>query len=299
MHHKSICIFLLNLLFINIVLLYQLQDVLADLVEMKIVDEPSSFGINNVYSQQSHTQPEETLKLRVQPANFSGPSHFQRLIGRCFSSVIRNYKYKFCPFSNVTQHEQGLHWNPYKGVLGVWQEWEIENNTFTSMMMKDGDPCGSIFRSVKITFMCGNHSEIVNASEPQTCHYHLVFRTPLVCHPDSMLVYPTLSPELQKEWDHLENVMARQELTAKGYQKRLRKLFEKAGLMLSREEHTTLLKKAEQVEKAKISEGEFESLDTCKVEFKKLQERIKLLEAQLTFEGPDENDFSDDHLPDK
>ncbi|KAH9523661.1 hypothetical protein Btru_040621 [Bulinus truncatus] len=191
------------------------HDAHGDLVEMKIVDEPSSFGINNVYSQQSHAQQEETLKVRVQPANYSGPPHFRRLTGRCFISVIRNYKYKFCPFSNVTQHEQGLHWNPYRGVLGVWQEWEIVNNTFVAMMMNDGDPCGNIFRSVKVTFMCGNHSEIVNASEPQTCKYHIIFMTPLVCHPDSMLVYPTLSKDLQKEWDNLEVIMARQELTTK------------------------------------------------------------------------------------
>ncbi|CAL1536022.1 unnamed protein product [Lymnaea stagnalis] len=278
---------------------YRKIGVLGELVEMKIVEEPSSFGLNNVYSQQSHTQSEETLKLRVQPANFSGPPHFKRLIGRCFTSTINDYKYKFCPFSNITQYEQGLHWNPYKGVLGVWQEWEIVNNSYVAMLMKDGDHCGSIFRSVRVTFICGNHSDIINASEPQTCNYHIVFMTPLVCHTNSMKVYPTLSKSLQGEWEHLEVQMARGELTLKGYQKGLSLIFEKAGIYLSKERHSALLKKAEQTEKAKIKDGDFDSLETCKIEFKKVQEKYRNLVSQLAFEGPEEHEsFQDERFKD-
>lgn len=39
--------------------------------------------------------------------------------------------------------------------------------------------------------------------------------TPLVCHPDSMLVYPTLSADLQAQWDKLEGEMVRGVLTMK------------------------------------------------------------------------------------
>lgn len=28
------------------------------------------------------------------------------------------YKYVFCPFHNVTQHEQSFRWNAYSGILG-------------------------------------------------------------------------------------------------------------------------------------------------------------------------------------
>lgn len=28
------------------------------------------------------------------------------------------YKYEFCPFHNVTQHEQTFRWNAYSGILG-------------------------------------------------------------------------------------------------------------------------------------------------------------------------------------
>ncbi|XP_059162503.1 N-acetylglucosamine-1-phosphotransferase subunit gamma-like [Physella acuta] len=257
----------------------------GELVEMKIVDEPSSFGLNSMYNSQNRNQPEDNLKLRVQPANFSGPAHLRRLIGRCFISIIADYKYKFCPFSNVTQHEQGLHWNPYQGVLGVWQEWEIINNTYVAMVMRDGDHCGSIFRSVKVSFMCGNHSQIVNVSEPHTCSYHLVFMTPLVCHNESMLVYPSLSPKLQKEWDQLESDMGRGELTPKGYNKRLSKIFEEAGVYMSKEGREDLLKKTKKAEQNKLAEGEFITLESCKTEYKKLQKRFQALVSQAGTEG--------------
>ena len=38
----------------------------------------------------------------------------------------------------------------------VWQEWEVENNTFVSMEMQQGDDCGQIRRSVKVLVLkCG------------------------------------------------------------------------------------------------------------------------------------------------
>lgn len=32
----------------------------------------------------------------------------------------------------------------------VWQEWEIGNNTFTAMDMREGEKCGDIHRTVKV-----------------------------------------------------------------------------------------------------------------------------------------------------
>lgn len=34
------------------------------------------------------------------------------------SSCTPRYKYEFCPFHNVTQHEQTFRWNAYSGILG-------------------------------------------------------------------------------------------------------------------------------------------------------------------------------------
>jgi hypothetical protein len=39
--------------------------------------------------------------------------------------------------------------------------------------------------------------------------------TPLVCHPDSMLVYPILSAELQDEWDTIEGLRQQEIITPK------------------------------------------------------------------------------------
>lgn len=36
----------------------------------------------------------------------------------------------------------------------VWQEWEIENNTFTAMRMVEGDDCGDKQRSVRVRIFC-------------------------------------------------------------------------------------------------------------------------------------------------
>ena len=32
----------------------------------------------------------------------------------------------------------------------MYQEWEIINNTFVAMVMREGDKCGSQFRTVKV-----------------------------------------------------------------------------------------------------------------------------------------------------
>ena len=34
--------------------------------------------------------------------------------------------------------------------IRVWQEWEIENNTFVAMVMREGDKCGSNQRTMKV-----------------------------------------------------------------------------------------------------------------------------------------------------
>jgi len=58
----------------------------------------------------------------------------------------------------------------------------------------------------KVYLVCGNRTEIKDVAEPRTCHYVLQLSTPLVCHEDSMLVFPTLGHELQDTWDELEGL---------------------------------------------------------------------------------------------
>jgi len=67
--------------------------------------------------------------------------------------------------------------------------------------------------AAKVYLVCGNHTEVHDVTEPQTCEYFVQLTTPLVCHPDSMLVFPTLSDELQDAWDELEGLRAQNILT--------------------------------------------------------------------------------------
>ena len=48
--------------------------------------------------------------------------------------------------------------------------------------------------------------------------------TPLVCHPDALLVYPTLSQDLQHHWDLIEGQRANGELTEQVFNLRTKKL---------------------------------------------------------------------------
>ncbi|KAL3877535.1 hypothetical protein ACJMK2_035232 [Sinanodonta woodiana] len=253
-------------------------------VSIKIVEEPSSYGmLNNYNAHNSYQESEKRLKMRVKPSNFSGPVHFQRLVGHCFNKTESNYRYELCPFSNVTQHEQSLRWNPYSGILGVWQEWEIVNNTFVAMVMGEGDNCGKIQRSVRVIFECASKHEIKNITEPKTCNYQLVFLTPYVCHKHAMLVYPTLSEELQTEWNVLEGQLQQNLITDKGYNKRLHKIFERAGYCLSLEQKERISHDATQKELKvhKEEAGEFATLAKCSEEYKKLKDEVEGLRTLL------------------
>jgi len=75
---------------------------------------------------------------------------------------------------------------------------------------------------VKALLVCGNRTEIKDVTEPRTCEYVVELSSPLVCHPDSMLVFPTLTEELQDTWDELEglreqNVVTEQVLVAASF----------------------------------------------------------------------------------
>ena len=42
--------------------------------------------------------------------------------------------------------------------ISVYQEWEIVNNTFVAMVMREGDKCGSNFRTVRVGTCIGLYS---------------------------------------------------------------------------------------------------------------------------------------------
>ncbi|KAK4813653.1 hypothetical protein QYF61_014952 [Mycteria americana] len=207
-----------------------------------------------------------------------GPAHLFKLAGKCFSFVESTYKYEFCPFHNVTQHEQTFRWNAYSGILGIWHEWEIENNTFVGMWMREGDSCETKSRQTKVHLVCGKSNKLAYVSEPSTCVYSLTFETPLVCHPHSLLVYPTLTEALQRKWDEAEQLLYDELITDQGYKKILKEIFEEAGLLKATEE-----KEVEKQNK-KIS-LEFETMEKCSEEYKQLSKEIKKLKDLLSQHG--------------
>ncbi|KFP49296.1 N-acetylglucosamine-1-phosphotransferase subunit gamma, partial [Cathartes aura] len=195
-----------------------------------------------------------------------------------FFFFLLRYKYEFCPFHNVTQHEQTFRWNAYSGILGIWHEWEIDNNTFVGMWMREGDSCETKSRQTKVHLVCGKSNKLAYVSEPSTCVYSLTFETPLVCHPHSLLVYPTLTEALQRKWDEAEQLLYDELITDQGYKKILKEIFEEAGLLKATEE-----KEVEKQSK-KIS-LEFETVEKCSKEYKQLSKEIKKLKDLLSQHG--------------
>ncbi|XP_028670303.2 N-acetylglucosamine-1-phosphotransferase subunit gamma [Erpetoichthys calabaricus] len=242
--------------------------------KMKIVEEPNTFGLNNpLLSQTNHMQP------KVAPSPVSGPPHLHRLSGKCFSLVESTYRYEFCPFANITQHEQSFRWNAYSGILGIWQEWEISNNTFTAMWMRDGDSCGNKNRQSKILLTCGRRNRVAQVSEPSTCIYSVTFETPLVCHPHSLLVYPTLSEKLRREWDKAAQSVYEELITEQGYEKMLKEIFVEAKLL------KLPMKNESEPESRQSKKTNFENLDKCEKENQKLSAEVEKLKAVLSQHG--------------
>ncbi|KAM4814745.1 N-acetylglucosamine-1-phosphotransferase subunit gamma isoform X2 [Urocitellus parryii] len=215
----------------------------AAAAKMKVVEEPNAFGLNNPFLPQTNR-----LQPKREPSPLSGPAHLFRLSGKCFSLVEST----------------------------IWQEWEITNNTFTGMWMRDGDSCRSRSRQSKVELTCGKSNRLAHVSEPSTCIYALTFETPLVCHPHSLLVYPTLPEALQQRWGQVEQELADDLITPQGYEKSLRALFEDAGYLKGPGE-----KEPTQQGGGTTGLG-FETLDNCKKAHSELSKEIKRLASLLS-----------------
>ncbi|AWP17534.1 putative N-acetylglucosamine-1-phosphotransferase subunit gamma isoform 5 [Scophthalmus maximus] len=151
----------------------------------------------------------------------------------------------------------------------------MANNTYTGMWMRDGDTCGTRNRETKVIFVCSTSSKLAQVSEPSTCVYSLIFETPLVCHPHSLLVYPTLTEKLQGEWDEAEQARYEGLITEQGYNNLLRDIFEDAGLLKSQKVKVKLPEVA-------VNSETHISLQKCTEDFEKQSEEIERLRALLT-----------------
>lgn len=141
--------------------------------------------------------------------------------------------------------------------------------------MRDGDTCGTRNRETKVILVCSTSSKLAQVSEPSTCVYSLTFETPLVCHPHSLLVYPTLSEKLQREWDEAEQARYEGLITEQGYSNLLRDIFGDAGLLKSQKVKIKLPEVA-------VDSETHNSLQKCTENFQKQREEIERLRALLT-----------------
>lgn len=66
---------------------------------------------------------------------------------------------------------------------------------------------------LQIHLSCGSNNNVTKVWEPSTCRYEMNFTTPLVCHEDSLLIYPTLNQSLRKKLDELETDLENKILT--------------------------------------------------------------------------------------
>ena len=182
-------------------------------IPIKIIQEPVNFEyqsnlINpNLKMNNNNNNNNMILKSAYLPSEYSGPEQFKQLIGKCFEYLNKNYKWIVCPFHNVTQYEIANRWNPYKGILGIYYEWEItsRDHKFKSMLFINGDDCGSNIgkRSTKVILVCSATTttpQIFKVNEPNTCKYEIEMYTQLACEQhdlhNTMFVYPHL-PNLE------------------------------------------------------------------------------------------------------
>ncbi|XP_064102654.1 N-acetylglucosamine-1-phosphotransferase subunit gamma-like [Macrobrachium nipponense] len=157
----------------------------SNMVPLKVVNELPSNGYSSNLNGLD-PKPESSLQLRMKPGNFSGPDHLKSLLGRCFKHRDPKYEYILCPYQNITQEDIQAYYEPYRGVLGVWLDWIIEDNKFVAWNMIEGSPCGTNrHRSTKVVLHCGASSELKSVTEPEKCRGALIYSCTIGVHGNS------------------------------------------------------------------------------------------------------------------
>lgn len=101
----------------------------------------------------------------------------------------------------------------------------------------------------------------------------MTLESPLVCHAHSLLIYPTINKELRKEWDGQFTRLHHGWLTQKGYNKAVRNLLQRAGIL--RKKPAMRLKTANQQ-----TEPAFQSLTECERSNRELRAELGKLQSQ-------------------
>ena len=64
----------------------------------------------------------------------------------------------------------------------------------------------NLFYSIipQVFFNCSTTVNLTNITEPKTCHYEMIFHTPLACFKGPMQIFHLLSAEVMAKWETLE-----------------------------------------------------------------------------------------------
>ncbi|XP_064402305.1 N-acetylglucosamine-1-phosphotransferase subunit gamma-like [Halichondria panicea] len=271
-------------------------------VKIKIVEPPSSTHF------QSFSNSAKKLSLRIDPAPLSGPDHFQKLNGECFKGKEKGYEYTVCPFQNVTQKEERSSWNSFHGVLGVWHEWIIENDTLIGMHFTVGERCGLSDRESKVMLNCSTRTKLHSMSEPSTCVYTIWMDTPLACLRGAMQVYHFLTDDQLKAWNTFDDEYIREEITFQGLTKQRKKILMEAGLLRPHtkpsEEKATTNDNALQPKAVSSDASCDKEKEKLQIELNMIQSKVNLLvkgypaiATILGFVSSNETQAGNDHTP--
>ena len=136
-----------------------------------------------------------------EPKSLEGvPAHLKALQGVCYALETQQYKYEVCPFDNVTQLDVRQTWNPFWGILGIWDGWKEpwkESGGEVVGRFTDGTSCGSNSpREIEVTFTCLEEGSptVSDIAEPEVCRYTAKLSAPEFC---SSYVSPSESSPLR------------------------------------------------------------------------------------------------------